>query len=247
MQDNVSVEDVMAYVRFIHERCALTEQTALAHSVAKLVDRVDAVVLGNVHRTHSHIRDVARRIILSRKVPPTEPVLTTIVQTLAEQVYAHGHAIGFSAAREIGLPVEQADATLEPLMWSLLEDYEDELKLLSPLDPAAAVSASDVYTEDASLCVVETEKTLHRFQGQIEFRAKRAIPSTLNVNMQLQMQAPQIGAQVTAQQLLQQVMQQAQQAILQQAQDAVQRALQQQAPLVGVDASFRSGTWVKST
>lgn len=107
-QENINVEDLMSYVRFMRERAGLSDQDALTQSMGKLVDRLDAVLLGNAYRTHSHIRDVARRMIASRKKPPKEQVLETIVETLAERVYAHGHAISRTDAEAIGLTVKLA-------------------------------------------------------------------------------------------------------------------------------------------
>jgi ClpP class serine protease len=59
VQDQISVEDVMAYVRFVEERGGIADQSARAVALQKLTDRVDPVALGNVYRTYSHIRDVA--------------------------------------------------------------------------------------------------------------------------------------------------------------------------------------------
>ena len=123
VQDQVNVEDVMAYLKFTLERGKLSDQTALTASLSKLTDRIDALTLGNVYRTHSHIRDVARRVLLSRKNPAQKRVLKSIIESLAERVYAHGHAIGLSTAREIGLPAVGAPEKLDGLMWDLLLAY----------------------------------------------------------------------------------------------------------------------------
>jgi ClpP class serine protease len=79
-QDNISVEDVIAYTKFVQERAGLADQPALSAALGKLTDRVDAVALGSVYRTHLHIRDVARRMLTSRKNPPTEEVIGAIVE-----------------------------------------------------------------------------------------------------------------------------------------------------------------------
>jgi len=250
VQDSVSVEDVMAYVRFVQDRCQLTEQDALASAIGKLSDRVDPVALGSVYRTHSHIRDVARRILLSRATPANEEVLNQIVQTLAEHVYAHGHAIGCAAAKNMQLPVEAASSELDGLMWDLLGVYEADLKLLEPLDAVTVVAAQDRYVEDACIAVVETADATEEFRGQIEVKAKRQLPQTLQVNLNLNLQMPagldlsQLPA--NAQQVLQQVVSQAQQAITQQGQQAVQQALNAQAPLLAAEAAFRNGRWIRS-
>jgi hypothetical protein len=245
VQEPISVEDVMAYIRFIQERAGLSDQTALSTGLSKLTERLDAVALGNAYRTHSHIRDVARRMLLSRKKPGSEQTMATIIESLAERVYAHGHAIGFTTAKEIGLPAERAGQELDELMWSLLREYETDLKLLQPIDPASAVATSDLFTEDAVIAVIESTTAAHEFIGRIEIKARRQMPQNLNVSFNLNLQVPGGAQQVPpqVQQQIQQVLQQAQQAILQQAQQAVQDALREQAPVVGKDAGFRDGVW----
>jgi hypothetical protein len=246
VQEQVSVEDVMAYVRFVQERARLADQDALSNSLSKLTERIDAVALGSVYRTHSHIRDVARRILLSRKVQANEQTLAAIVESLAERVYAHGHAIGVKDAQDIGLPVQATDEALDGVMWKLLNEYEQELKLLQPIDPASVIATNDVYSEDATIAMIESAMAVDAFIGRIEVRAKRQMPLnfnlTLNINLQLPpgIEVQQLPAQ------LQQMMQQAQQTLLQQAQEAVKQALQQQAPLLGIEAAFRDGIWRRS-
>lgn len=242
MQENMSVEDIMAYTKFIHERAGLSDQEALSNALSKLTDRLDAVGLGNVYRTHLHIRDVALRMLQSHKEPVTERTMATIIETLAERVYAHGHAIGLEEAKTIGLPVEPASAELDDLMWRLLAEYESDMKLLEPLDPVTALGNDDVHTEDAVIAVIESTWGVHEHGGTIEVRARRQQPPNLNVALNLNINLP-ATIDPQSQAALQQVLQAAQQQILQQAQQAVQQALRDQAPLIGIEAAFRGGRW----
>ncbi len=247
LQENVSVEDVMAYLRFVKERAGLSDQEALSLSLGKLTDRMDAVALGNLYRTHSHIRDVARRMLLSRREPASEQEMATIVETLAERVYAHGHAIGLRDAKEIGLPVESATEDEDRVMWALLTEYERDLNLLEPIDPAVAAANHDVFREDAVIAVIESTRAVHEFAGHIEIRAQRQMPPNLNVALNLDLQLP---AGLNPQELpaaLQALLQLAQQDLLQHAQQAVQQALKAQAPIVGLEAGFRNGSWRRSS
>lgn len=247
VQDNISVEDVMAYVRFIGEQGGLSDQGPIAQALTKLVDRVDPVSLGSVYRTHAHIRDVARRILASRKVPPDAETQGKIVKTLAEHVYAHGHAIGFEAAAEMGLPVERADDELDGVLWDLLGCYEADLLTRRPVDPASVVSAQDRYAEPVVLAVAESARAAFEFAGELEVKAKRNVPAELNVALNLQLQLPAgfdaAQAPPEIQALLQQLAQQAQQAALQQVQPALQAALSAQAPLIGTEVGLRGGRW----
>lgn len=241
MQDNISVEDVMAYTRFVTERAGLSDQDALAVGLSKLTDRMDAVSIGNLYRTHQHIRDVARRTLLSRKEPATEQTMATIVETLAERVYAHGHAIGLKDAKEIGLPAEAATADEDRAMWELLNEYETDLKVLDPIDPAAVTQNQDLYEEvDTTVAVLESAWASMEFRGRIEIIARRQMPQNFALNLNLQLQLPP-GAAVPAN--LQQTLQAVQQQVAQQVQQNVEAAMKKQAPVAGIEAAFRGGKW----
>jgi hypothetical protein len=244
VQEQMAVEDIMAYTKFVHDRAGLSDQEALSNALSKLTERLDAVGLGSVYRTHLHIRDVAERMLQSHKKPLPERTMAAIIETLAERVYAHGHAIGLTEAKGLGLPVVAADDALDDLMWRLLEQHEGDLRLLEPLDPVQAVAATDFYSEDVSIAVIESTWAAHAFQGQIEIRAQRQQPPQLNVALNLNIQLPP-GFDPQQQVAAQQFLQAAQQDIIQQAQQAVQDALRSQAPLQGVDAAFRGGRWIK--
>ncbi len=176
--------------------------------------------------------------------------MRTIVETLAERVYAHGHAIGLSEAQEIGLPVEVAPDDLDAAMWDLLNEYEVDLKLLEPIDPSRAVGTNDLFTEEAVLAIVESASGAHEFTGQIEVKANRQMPQNLAVSVNIALQLPQ-GIDAAAlppavQQALAQLIEQGQQALVQEATKAVQDALTKQARVVGYEAGFRGGLWKKS-
>jgi methylmalonyl-CoA mutase cobalamin-binding subunit len=242
-QDTINVEDVMAYLRFAREEAGLSDQDALAGSLKTLTDRLDAVGLGSVYRTRTHIRDVARRMLTSRKEGLTERAIDTIIETLAEKVYAHGHAIGFGEAKEIGLSVERPSPRVEDLMWELLEAYEDQMKMRHVLDPIAAVANTDPYSEEVTIAAVESSDSGFQFDGTIQVRAKRQIPANLNVALNVGLQLPpgiDVAELPTA---VQQLLQQGQQALAQLAQQAVQQAITQQAPVIGCEFGIRDGQW----
>jgi hypothetical protein len=249
-QENLNIEDVMAYGRFVRERAGLSDQDALARSLDRLAERLDAVALGNAYRTHTHIREVARRMLLSRSDPTTEQAMATIIETLAERVYAHGHAIGINEARDIGLPVEAADGPLDDLLWDLLGQYEADLHLLEPLDPFAAVQQVDRHEEPWTSALLESAWGAHEFSGTLTAQAQRQMPQNLTVNVNVPVALPpgidmaQLPQQ--AQQLLQQIVQAAQQTAIQAAQQAAQQALQQQAPIVNVDGRLLDAAWRKT-
>lgn len=250
VQDNIGIEDLMAYVKFVGERAGLSDQNALTASLGHLANRLDPISLGAAYRTHTHIREVAKRMLLSRKNPPSEQTMATIIETLAERVYAHGHAIGASDALEMGLPVLQdQNSELLSLLWELLVAYEEHLQLLSPIDPIAAVATDDVFRGRMVAAVIESAWGLHEFAGDLEVRARRQIPPNLSVNMNMPIQLPPLPSTPQGQAMqaaIQQMLAAIQPQIMQAAQQAVQDALRAQAPLLGAEAALRSGIWKKT-
>ena len=90
----VSVEDVNAFLSFIKERANINDQNALAKMVGVLVEQIGPLTLGSVDRQDSHIRLVARKLLTSHKQKMEEEKLQSIIDILTEKIYSHGHAIG---------------------------------------------------------------------------------------------------------------------------------------------------------
>ena len=241
--EDINVEDVMAYLRFVREQVGLSDQAALSTSFGRLVERLDATVLGSVYRTRSHIRDVAHRMLTSQQEPPSERAMETIVETLAARVYAHGHAVGFTEADDIGLKVVRPSDEVDRAMWNLLCIYEEDLKLREPLDVEACATNGDVYEEQASIAVVESAQALYECRGTITLRPVRQMPPTLNVTVNLNPQLPpgippeSIPDELSA--MLQQLVSQ----ITPAAQQAVVEALKHQATVIRHEGGFRGAKW----
>lgn len=221
----VPVEDVMAFIDFMRNKVGLSDQLALTNGLANLVGRVDAVTLGTVYRTYSHIRDTARKIIQSRKEPPTSSDIDQIISTLAEKVYAHGHAISRTEAKVIGLPVESPLASLEDTMWNLLLEYESHMKLLEPWDPQAVLGEKEEAEEKCVVAMIESTAASHECIIIPRVIRKRQMPQNLQVVVNLTPKTPDSVIQEKALR-------------------AVQEALMTQAPPLGIETIQRPCRWV---
>ena len=248
-QDSISVEDVMAYLNFVKDEVGLTDQSNRAESLGHLANRIDAVILGSVYRTRSHIRDVAHRMLTSQQNPPGERIMETIVETLAERVYAHDHAVGLKEAADIGLPVEAASDEVEAAMWNLLSRYEEELEMRNPIDPMEMVQNTDRIVEELEIAAIESKTALFEFRGKLDVQAMRQMPPTLNVSLNLNLPLPssidtdQLPAEL--QQIIEQFQRQMAEQLLPHADQAVKEALKAQAPLTNVAVNYRGGKWVQ--
>lgn len=131
----IAVEDVNSFLSFVKERANINDQDAVANILSSLINQIGPLTLGSVNRQHHHIKLVARKLLTSRREKLDEKKISTIIETLTEKIYSHGHAIGRREAKDIGLPVEYPDDDLENLMWNLYLKYENFLKLREPVYP----------------------------------------------------------------------------------------------------------------
>lgn len=235
--NKISVEDVMAFIDFMRDKVGLSDQRALTNGLTNLINRVDAVNLGTVYRTYSHIRDIARKIIQSRREPPTSSVIDQIVSTLAEKVYAHGHAISRTEAKAINLPVEVPPPSLERAMWSLLLEYESHMKLLELWDPQAVLREEERVEEECVLAMIESTVDTHEFITMMEVAQQRQVPQSLQVNINLNLQTP--DPDFSTEEFLSQLQPELQERAL----IAVQEALMTQAPSTGIETRARHLGW----
>ncbi|MFQ6006198.1 MAG: hypothetical protein ACE5OQ_11920, partial [Woeseia sp.] len=134
-QEEISVEDVVAYFEFLDKRAGIRDQSALSAATNIMAEKLTPLLLGKVHRVHSHIREVARKMLESRTKRLDDRITEAIIATLAEETRSHGHAIGRNEGRTIGLPIIKDDPELEALLWNLYLEYEQDFELLDPINP----------------------------------------------------------------------------------------------------------------
>jgi len=240
----ISVEDVNSYVSFVRERANINDQSALAQMISILANYLTPLTLGSVNRQNSHIRLVARKLLTSRKEKLDEAKINSIIETLTEKIYSHGHGIGRKEAQEIGLPIEEAEEPLESAIWNLYLKYEEFLKLTEPLDPLVLLNKEEeVHLEQIPIAIIESENKTHVFNTKIDFKKRRQIPSNPQININLNLALPHdikpenIPRQ--AQQILQQMLSQIGQAIPQ----LVHQEISRQSPEIGIDIRVYGGKW----
>ena len=242
--EEVSVEDVVSYISFMKERANISDQIALAQVMAQLASNLTPLTLGEVNRLYSHIRLVARKLLDSRKVKATEAEVNSVISALTEKMYSHGHSIGRKEAKALGLPVEEAAPELDNLMWSLYEQYEQDLRICEPIDPQSLLDTlnTDHHKESGiPIAVVESLFSRDIYKRDFEFRRKRKVPPnlTININFALPANIDWNTLPPQTQQVLQQTMAQLSSQVTQQAKEEVIR----QSPTEGVQTRASIPMW----
>jgi len=190
------------------------------------------------------LRLVARKLLTSRKEKLDEAKINSIIETLTEKIYSHGHAIGRKEAQEIGLPIEMPEDALENALWSLYLKYEEFLKLTEPLDPIVALTGKEEeHFEQIPIAVIESENKTHVFATRIDFKRRRQVPPNPQISINLGLNLPpnikpeEIPPQVQG--IIQQMINQ----IAQNVQQLVQKEIVRQSPEVGIDIRIYGGRW----
>jgi hypothetical protein len=243
-QQEISVEDVNSFLSFVKERANINDQSALAEVIGTLVNQISPLTLGSVNRQNSHIRLVARKLLTSRKEKIDEEKINSIIETLTEKIYSHGHSIGRKEAKDIGLPIIIPDDKTENLIWQLYLKYEDFLKLTDPIYPEIELAGDEnKILENLPVAVIESVKKLHIHKANVDLRKTRKVPSSPQINLNINLQLPpniqpdQIPQQ--AQQILQQLISQISQNITQ----MVQQEIVRQSPIIGIGGRSYGSKW----
>ncbi|MHA1330006.1 MAG: SDH family Clp fold serine proteinase [Candidatus Hodarchaeales archaeon] len=241
----IAVEDVNSFLSFVKERANINDQDAVTNILSSLINQIGPLTLGSVNRQHHHIRLVARKLLTSRREKLDEEKISTIVETLTEKIYSHGHAIGRREAKDIGLPVGYPDDDLEDLMWNLYLKCEELLKLREPVYPEIVLKDRDqLQMENIPIAVIESSKKLHIFKTHIELKKKRNIPPNPQININLGLQLPPgVGPQQMPQHM-QQIMNQLLNQVSQMIPSIVQKEIERQSPVTGIEGRPYGGKWV---
>lgn len=245
--EQIPVEDVNSYISFIKEKANINDQAALAQMIKSLVDQITPLTVGNVNRQNSHIRLVARKLLTSRNQKIDEEKIDSIIETLTEKMYSHGHGIGRREAKEIGLPIvnpSEETEEIENIMWKLYIKYGEFLKLNEPIFPEIElVNDERKIIEDVPVAIIESVAKLHVHKGNIEIIKQRKIPESPQIGANFNLQFPanisvdQIPAQ--SQQVLQGLLEQ----MTQQITPIIQQEIIKQSPIIGFNGRGFAYKW----
>jgi hypothetical protein len=134
----ISVEDVTAYIQLIREDAGIQHEDELVQALNLLASNVHPLALGNVKRSMSQSRMMARKLLELHMDASQRHKIDEIVDNLTSKLFFHGHPINRKEAREqIQLStVTDSSGSLETAIWDLYRQYEAEMKLIEAFDPA---------------------------------------------------------------------------------------------------------------
>lgn len=194
----ISVEDVFAFLNLACS-CCKTEDDLINNTNSafeKLISEVHPLALGNVHRNHTLIRSMAKKLFDSRtKNIIEEEMEKKIIDQLTEKFYSHSYMISRQEAKEIGLPIVYPGEELDHILWNLYMMYEKELRLMEPFIAADYIRTGEKsVTFDAIAGFVESLhlSDIFEFRGIIEETFIKEVPK-LSINILKQRWIPLPG------------------------------------------------------
>lgn len=88
-----------------------------------LFERVHPIILGELQRSSSMSKMIAKNMIRLRSNTPAEEEQNRLANILNDTYPSHGYPIVLKEAVEIGLPAEATPSELNPLLWELIKLY----------------------------------------------------------------------------------------------------------------------------
>jgi len=134
----ISVEDVTAYIALVKEDAGIQHEDEMALAFGHLASGVHPLALGNVKRSLSQSRMMARKLLSLHMDAKSGQQIDDIVDNLTSKLFYHGHPINRSEAQnQVGIPtVENPDSEIESLMWELYLHYERDAKMELQFSPS---------------------------------------------------------------------------------------------------------------
>jgi hypothetical protein len=132
----ISVEDVTAFFKMVKEEIGITHEDELVQALIALTEKIHPLALGNVQRSHSQSRLMARKLLRLHVGESEEHAIETLIDNLKSNLFFHGHPINREEAkRDLKLAISDPTEALERMMWDLYKEYETELRLMEPFNP----------------------------------------------------------------------------------------------------------------
>lgn len=134
----VSVEAIKGYLELAKEEVGIKNDESLSNILLKLSDKVHPLVLGEVYRSMSQIKMLARKLLQAQIAD--EVKIGKVINFLCSDSGSHDYTINRrEAANELGLQIDKPDQALYEIIKAIYDDIAQELQLSTNFDPVQLV------------------------------------------------------------------------------------------------------------
>jgi hypothetical protein len=167
----ISVEDVAGFFNFAKDRLNITSEDNLIQALGMLIQKLHPLALGSVYRSHALIRMIARKMLaIHMKEATDEPLISQIVDNLAEKLYYHNYVIGRQEAKSLGLKVVNPPEKLEEKLWNLYKAYQSEMGLGETFDPGKYTL--DITEIERPVAILDSVGLRSSFRKKLQIKTK---------------------------------------------------------------------------
>lgn len=204
----ISVEDVASYFSLAKDKKTvdINSEDNITKVFNILAKKVHPLALGNVKRSHSQIRLLAKKLLTlhpASQLPPEK--IELIINELTEKFFTHSHSIFREEAKQTGLDGIVVDSTEEEesLFWSLYQDYEKEMQLKDFFDPNCFLGTDKEKLLETTPVMIESDVCSSKFL--FKQKIQKALPQIpeLRLNILAQNNQTTKNAQIMKTQLVQ--------------------------------------------
>jgi hypothetical protein len=189
----ISVEDVQQYRNFVLKQFGVDEgdqdeappadKALLSPFLAQLTQKIHPLALGNVHRVHLQIKQLAQKLLALHPIEGRDP--ERVIKPLTTGFYSHLHMINRHEAREIlgEQQVEFAGEELATTLDALLRNYEDDFVLRQPF--FLAEHLKDKGIEEARFIggAIESKAWSYLYETRATLRQLSQLPPNVQVQL----------------------------------------------------------------
>jgi hypothetical protein len=171
----VSVESVAGYKSLVKEDWRLgNEGASIAFRI--LADKINPLALGDVYRSRQQIKRLAQTLINYHR--HDERNIKKIVEKLTGGFGSHDYPISRTEARQLlGPQIARDDEELARLIWDLLRDFREEMRLGQIFDAGMVVQAAAAsrqplpVLDEHKVAVIESENFGDEFERALQLSA----------------------------------------------------------------------------
>lgn len=164
-------EDLTNYLSFVKEDVGISDQSELQKSFAILANDVGSVPVGAAKRSSQLSLSLGEKLLKLHMKDEKEA--QAIAESLSKSYFHHGYPVGRTEAKDIGLPVEDADEEVEALIWDIWLDFEEEMQCNEPFNPYELIfEDADLYQQLGPVTQVQLP---HNLPSQLAQQAYQKI------------------------------------------------------------------------
>lgn len=150
----VSVEAVQGFLDVVQEQLKVTDAAALVMVWNKLAEQIHPIVLGQIFRTRSQIRTLAKRLLAYQGVE--EDRREGIISFLCSESGSHDHTINRREALAMGLAIDKPSEELYAILKQMHDSVAESLKSRVPYSPDTELAGRQTCNYECSRVLIES-------------------------------------------------------------------------------------------